>query len=136
MGLGNLLTQLYNQLNPFVPGSGSDSGSGSGGGSLSYTCQGYVEDLRELRAAEEIVARLEKLRGNYPAEAEQALARANDHIREVKNCLDPSNLISGGGTSDPNIGLYIAIGVGVVAGVGGLAYYLKKRSKKSEKTSQ
>lgn len=75
--------------------------------------------------------------GNYTPEAERglkhSLALSNDYIREIKNCLsDPSNLISG----EPNVGMYIALGIGIAAGIGGLAWYLKSRSKKSEKASR
>lgn len=150
MGLGNLLTQLYNQLNPYDPfnqGSGgsptSDPSSSSLSGNILYTCQGYVEDLRNLGAHEDAVARLNKILADksYSPESEQglkhSLALSNDYIKEIKNCLsDPSNLISGGGTGEPNVGMYIALGIGIAAGIGGLAWYLKSRAKKSEKTSR
>lgn len=132
MGFGNILTHLYNQMNPFFPGSGSSSSS-------QYTCQGYTADSKALEFMNEVI----------PKDIEMLKKSGIDpftnpgHLRDlalreqIQKCLsDAGNVLLGGSNNEPSLGLYIGIGAGIAAGIGGLAWYLKSRSKKSEKTSQ
>ena len=110
----NLVSGLYRQIGPPGP---------SG-----YECKGFADDSRTLRVLNEQIEDTLRQGANVPQR--EYLLRD-----QVQNCLsDVGNVLVGGSSGDPGLGLYIGIAGGIAAGIAGVALY--KRSKNNGKVKQ